>query len=76
MRSQRLRYRPFVHPQGHHEPMDAEALLESVRATIQSIKGCRQLKVSHTTLLENEQWKRAARGSEPPSKLASSKLGH
>lgn len=41
-------------------PWMPKPLLESVRATIQSIKGCRHLRVSHTTLLENEQWKRVA----------------
>ncbi len=46
-------------------PWIAKPLLKSVRATIQSIKGCRELRVSRTTLLENERWKRAARGSKP-----------
>jgi len=57
-------------------PWMPKPLLKSVRATIQSVKGCRELRVSHTTLLENEKWKRAARASEPPSKPARSKLRH
>jgi hypothetical protein len=48
-------------------PWMPKPLLESVRATIRSIKGCRELRVSHTTLLENEQWKRAALSSKPLS---------
>jgi len=43
-------------------------LLESVRKTIQGIKGCRKLKVSRTTLLENEQWKQAAEAVQSTSK--------
>ncbi len=46
-------------------PWMPKPLLEAVRATIQSIKGCANLRVSRTTLLENEQWKRAAHGAKP-----------
>jgi len=49
-------------------PWMPNPLLKSVRATIQSIRDCRSLRVSHTTLLENERWKLAAQASKPPVK--------
>jgi hypothetical protein len=44
-------------------PWMHQALAKSVVKTIKSIKGCSSLKVYQTTLLENEQWKQAARRS-------------
>jgi hypothetical protein len=45
-------------------PWMPKSLLEAVRSTIQSIEACNMLRVSQTTLLENEQWKHAAQGSK------------
>lgn len=48
-------------------PWMHESLAKAVTATIKSINGCSQLRVYQTTLLENEQWKRAARRSRSNS---------
>jgi len=45
-------------------PWVEEPFLGSVRSSIQAIDGCRAMKVSPTTMLENERWKRIARNAE------------
>ncbi|MFZ1991992.1 MAG: DUF2971 domain-containing protein [Alphaproteobacteria bacterium] len=45
-------------------PWMPKALVETTKSIIHMIPGCSKLRVNKTTLLENEQWKRAAERSE------------
>lgn len=39
------------------------ALADAVKATLKQIKGCKQIKIYRSTLIENERWKKAASGA-------------
>lgn len=48
-------------------PWIHSSLVESVKDTLHEINGCGKLKITRTTLIENEQWKRAVKTYHVPS---------